>query len=55
MEQLQDIFGNKIEVLENYKKYLSSNLDITKDGILNKIIRDTRLNVKLVIFHFIIC
>ena len=36
-EQLQDIFLTKIEVLENYKKYLSSNLDITKDGILNKL------------------
>ena len=36
-EQLQDIFGNKIDVLENYKKYLSSNSDITKDGILNEL------------------
>ena len=36
-EQLQDIFGNKIEFLEKYKIYLSSSFDITKEGVLNKL------------------
>ena len=36
-EQLENILGNRIQILDNYKKFLSNNKDLRKDEILNEL------------------
>ena len=36
-EQLENILGNRVQILDNYKKFLLNNNDLRKDEILNEL------------------